>query len=343
VALNQTAAYPVIDATQVSEPRRAALALAARFGFSEERAGRLALVVTELATNLAKHATGGELLLRGIRRESSDAELDGVEVVTVDAGPGIPDVALSSRDGHSTAGTLGHGLGTIQRQSDLFEIHSVPTGTIALARVWREPPDRRVALPRHELGAIQVSKAGEDICGDDWDWRMRDERLAILVADGLGHGAAAHDASREAVMTFRRDHELSPARVINSVHGALRSTRGAAVAMIAIDLDRGVARYAGVGNIGAVIVHANATRQSLVSQNGTAGHTIPPLQEYNYPFAARSILVMYSDGLGTRWDLSAYPGLSVRHPSIIAAALYRDFSRKRDDVTVIVVKERPAR
>ncbi|MDQ3149386.1 MAG: ATP-binding protein, partial [Chloroflexota bacterium] len=211
MALNLTAAYPVVDLTQVSEPRRASAILAARLGFSEERAGRLALVVSELATNLAKHATGGELLLRGIRTEDSDADPDGVEVLAIDAGPGIPDLALSKVDGHSTAGTLGHGLGAIERQSDHFEIHTHPGGTVALSRVWRHPPVRARRQSRYEVGAVHVSKAGEDVCGDDWDWRAGDDRFALLVADGLGHGLAAHEAAREAVATFRREHELPPA------------------------------------------------------------------------------------------------------------------------------------
>jgi anti-sigma regulatory factor (Ser/Thr protein kinase) len=343
MALNLTAAYPVADASQVAEPRRASQTLAARLGFREERAGRLALIVSELATNLVKHATRGELLLRGIRAEASDAEPDGVEVIAIDAGPGIPNMALSQRNGHSTAGTLGHGLGILRRQSDFFDVYTTPGGTVALARVWREPPPASLRLPRHEIGAIHVSKAGEDVSGDAWDWRLRDERLSVMMADGLGHGPAAHEAAREAIATFRREHELAPARVIEDVHGALRATRGAAVVMITIDLARGVARYAAVGNISAVVVHANGTRHSLVSQNGTAGHTIPRLQEYNHPVPPQSILILASDGLGTHWDLAAYPGLRARHPSVIASVLYRDFTRKRDDVTVVVVKERPPR
>jgi anti-sigma regulatory factor (Ser/Thr protein kinase) len=343
VALNLTAAYPIVEQSQVAEPRRAAVMLAGRLGFSEERAGRLALVVSELATNLAKHALRGELILRGIRAEHADAEPDGVEVVAIDAGPGIPDIALSRTNGHSTAGSLGHGLSTIERQSDFFQLYTLPGGTITLARVWRTASDRSPQLPRYEVGAVQVSRVNEDVCGDDWDWRMRDDRLSVMVADGLGHGLPAHDASRAAIVTFRREHELPPARVIEDVHGALRATRGAAVAMIAIDPDRGIAKYAGVGNISGVLLNANGTRQSLISQNGTAGHTIPRLQEYTYPVAPRSILVMHSDGLGTHWDLAAYPGLRTRHPSIIAATLYRDFSRKRDDVTVIVIGERQPR
>jgi hypothetical protein len=51
---------------------------------------------------------------------------------------------------------------------------------------------------------------------------------------------------------------------------------------------------------------------------------------------------MSTDDLGTRWDLSAYPGLGQRDPSIIAAVLYRDFGRRRDDLPVVVACERYA-
>jgi len=48
-------------------------------------------------------------------------------------------------------------------------------------------------------------------------------------------------------------------------------------------------------------------------------------------------LIMYSDGLQSRWNLQDYPGLVHRHPAVIASVLHRDFCRGRDDVTVLVV------
>jgi len=338
--MNPTAAYPVEEDSQIGHARRAATAIAERLAFSPARAGQVALVVSELATNLARHAKRGEILLRPIRRDDREAGPDGIEVLAIDSGPGLPDVALSRRDGHSTAGTLGQGLGAIERQSDFFEIFTQPSGTVALARIWREPEPPAARQPRYLIGAVHVSKSGEDVCGDDWDWRMRDDRLAIFVADGLGHGLAAEEAARAAVRAFQHSHDEPPQRVIQDVHAGLRATRGAAVAMIAIDLERGVARYSGVGNISAVLHLETAVRQSLVSHNGTAGHTAPRIQEFTYPVPPRSIVIMHSDGLGTHWDLMSYPGLRTRHPSVIAGVLYRDFSRRRDDVTVVVAKER---
>jgi anti-sigma regulatory factor (Ser/Thr protein kinase) len=339
--MNPTAACPVEEASQIGHARRFATTLAERLAFSASRAGQVALVVSELATNLARYAQRGEILLRPIREDDSDSGPDGIEILAIDAGPGMPDAAVSRRDGHSTGGGLGQGLGAIERQSDFFQLYTRTSGTVALARLWREPHTAAVR-PRYEIGAVQVSKIGEDVCGDDWDWRMRNDRLAIMVADGLGHGLAAHEAARAAIRTFDQSHEQTPQLLMQDVHAALRATRGAAVAAIAIDLERGVARYSGVGNVSTVVFLATGTRQSLISHNGTAGHTAPRIQEFNYSVPPQSIVIMHSDGLGTHWDLAPYPGLRTRHPSVIAGVLYRDFSRRRDDVTVVVAKEREA-
>ena len=340
MALNIAAAQAVEDASQVAAARRAVLALANSFGFSEERAGQAALIVSELATNLAKHAKSGEILFRALRKEGSNGPAEGIEVLALDRGPGMPDLALARQDGFSTSGTLGHGLGSLERQSDSFQIYSHTSGTVAMAQLWsqRQPVAARQSL--YEIGAAMVTHPGEEICGDDWAWAMRDDRLALIVADGLGHGLAAHEAAAAATDVFHREHEQAPGRVIADVHAALRATRGAAVAMVSVDIDRALATYCGLGNISAVQMSGTDSRQSMVSQNGTAGHVASRIHEFNYPVPPRSMIVMYSDGLTSHWDLSRYPGLSTRHPSIIAGVLYRDFKRRRDDVTVVVAKQR---
>jgi anti-sigma regulatory factor (Ser/Thr protein kinase) len=338
--MNAAAAFPVTDISGVAAPRRTALWLAAQMGMSEERAGRAALIVSELGTNLVSHARGGEILFRVMC--STSGERDGMEVVAVDKGPGLGDPVRSRTDGYSTGGSLGYGLGTVERQSDFLDLYTHTNGTAIVASLCRdEPTRRRVGRSRYEVGAIQVAKTGEEVCGDAWSYRMRDGRLAVLVADGLGHGLHAHEAALAALDVFSREHEESPATVIADTHAALRPTRGAAVSMLALDLERGTASYAGVGNIAGAIVLPGGRRHHLVSHNGTAGHTAGRIQEFNYPVPAGSITILASDGLGTHWDLTTYPGLLLRGATTIAAILYRDFSRRRDDVTVVVIKERP--
>ena len=78
----------------------------------------------------------------------------------------------------------------------------------------------------------------------------------------------------------------------------------------------------------------------MISQNGTAGHVASRIHEFSYPVPPQSTLVMHSDGLASQRSLSPYPGLRTRHPSVIAGILYRDFSRRRDDVTIVIAKSR---
>ena len=337
--MNVATAFTVTESSQVGTARRAAQWLADQLGFSDERAGRAGLIASELGTNLVKHARGGEILVGTLT--SSTGERQGIEIVAVDSGPGIADVPRSRSDGFSTAGTLGHGLGAIERQADAFDLYTLPSGTSIVATVYRDarrPP--RPTDEQYEIGAVTVAKSGEEVCGDGWAWRGGGRRLSILVADGLGHGLHAHEAADAAVGVFAKVHEHSPSRVIGDVHAALRTSRGAAVAMLELDHERAAANYCGLGNISTTIVSPGGKQHHLVSQNGTAGHTAGRIQQFGYAVPAGSVIVMASDGLGTHWSLAHYPGLRLKRASTIAAILYRDFSRRRDDVTVVVAKER---
>jgi serine phosphatase RsbU (regulator of sigma subunit) len=212
-----------------------------------------------------------------------------------------------------------------------------PGGTVAMTRIWRPAPRREEDLL---VGGVSVPHPGEPVCGDDWAVRWRRRQGELLVADGLGHGIAASEAALQAVRVFLASNASSPVESVEELHQALRPTRGAAVAVAAIDLDRGLVKFAGLGNIGASIVTPERKRTSLVSQNGTAGHSARRFNEFSYPFKPGSLLVMFSDGLASGWDPAAYTGLWSYDPVVIAGVLYRDFSRNRDDVTVVAARER---
>ncbi len=318
----------VQDQSQIAEARRAAVALAQRQGFDEQAAGRVAIVATELATNLLKHAGGGELLVGSYEH--------GVECLALDRGPGMADLPASRRDGQSTTGSPGLGLGAIARLSQELDIYSRPgQGTAILARLQPagpEPPDEAL------WGAVSIAKAGEEVCGDAWSVQPQAGALRLLVADGLGHGPLAADAANAAVRAFADHHVRAPSACIEHIHVALRSTRGAAVAVADLDPDRGSVVFAGIGNIAGILYAGTALPRRMVSHNGTAGHMARRVQAFDYPFTGRPLVILCSDGLATSWTLDAYPGLSQRHPSLIAGILYRDFSRGRDDVTVLVAR-----
>jgi anti-sigma regulatory factor (Ser/Thr protein kinase) len=320
------------DTSQIGHARRRAFSLANSIGLSELHQGQLGIIVTEAATNIAAHAGKGEILLipwafRG------DA---GIDVVALDSGQGMADIGRSLEDGYSTAGTPGQGLGAISRLAGMLQIYSSPGhGTCLLARIIRESPTAATVGRDYVLGSVSLAVAGETQCGDAWDANFTAGRSIYIVADGLGHGPSAAEAAQEALRVFREAPHLPPARILADVHLALAKTRGAAVSIAEILTDKCVVNYAGVGNISSAIYDTGKTR-SMVSMNGTMGHTTGKIQQFSYPWRSTSTLIMHSDGLATRWNLEQYPGLSSRHPALIAGVLYRDFCRKRDDVTILV-------
>ncbi|HAZ48587.1 MAG TPA: serine/threonine protein kinase [Cyanobacteria bacterium UBA11369] len=330
-------ALPITETSQVGEARRVAVALATDLEFNETERGKVAIIVTELANNLIKHAKNGEIILRSLR---NNAEY-GIEIIGLDTGSGMGNVSQCLQDGFSTAGTSGTGLGAIGRQSTFFDIHSVPgVGTVLVAQLWSQK-NAGIALQNPEpleIGVVNLPKLEQEISGDDWAVVNLSNRSLVLVADGLGSGLLAAEAAREAVRIFRAKAALNPKIIMEMAHAALRSTRGAAVAIAEINRVEKTLRYVGIGNISGAIVTGNKS-QSMVSYNGTVGHQIRKIEEFIYPWSDRSLLIVHSDGLGTQWSLERYPGLISRHPAAIAATLYRDFKRSRDDVTVLVAKQ----
>ena len=320
------------DPSKVGEARRSANAIAESIGLSETEAGKFAILASEAATNIAKHAGHGQLVLRSLGGGAA-----GAEVIAIDHGPGIPDLDRALRDGYSTAGSSGTGLGAMSRLASTFDIYtSVGSGTVLVARLTRPAPAGRV---RHfDVGVVRVPKHGEAACGDDWGITVDEGgRAMVAVADGLGHGQSAADASRRAVDVAVDRSGDQPAMIVAQVHAALRSTRGAALAIAAIETTGTSVRYSGLGNISASLVSPGETK-SLVSYGGIAGHEARKIQEFAYDWPAGALLVMHSDGLSGRWDLTRYPGLAIRDPSVVAGVLYRDYSRGRDDSLVVVVR-----
>ncbi len=333
----QTVVVIVDDTSKVGDARRRAVSVAEKLGFDETKQGQAALVATEAAGNLFKHAGGGELIIQG--REHSEAG-EGLEILAVDSGRGMSDIGRCLADGYSTAGSPGNGMGAIGRLADATEIYSsADVGTVLWARLDRTPRPRAAFDRGLELGVVRVAAPHEEVCGDAWATIEADGHSMVLLVDGLGHGPSAAAAADEAVRVFRGQQAREPGQVIELLHAALRSTRGAAVAIARLNRVAGEVAYAGVGNISGVILNTQSgATTSMVSQNGTVGYAIRKIQVYRYPWTEESLLLMHSDGLATHWNLDRYPGLAQRHPSLVAGVLYRDHKRGRDDVTILAAR-----
>ena len=329
--LRQSIAIPVRELHDVGDCRRRALAIAKTVHFDETDAGKVALVVTEFATNLVKHAGGGTVLVRAL--QSGDDF--GLEVMSLDKGPGFnADQCL--RDGYSTSGSPGTGLGAVARLAKSLEVYSLPQrGSVLVAALW--PSIYGKATPDVTAGAICLPVDGEHECGDGWAIRYSSDHIRVVVSDGLGHGPLAAKATDSALSLFAVNDRSSPAQVIQTFHLALKPTRGAAIAIVDIDLVQNQATFAGIGNIGASLFTGVKSR-GMVSLNGIVGHQIARVAEFTYPCAPEDVLVLHSDGLSAHWKMEDYPGLAYRSPSLIAGVFYRDYRRVKDDATIVVLR-----
>ncbi|MEP7344378.1 MAG: ATP-binding SpoIIE family protein phosphatase [Gemmatimonadaceae bacterium] len=338
--LGQTACR-VSEVTEVGAVRRLAIQMAQDSGLNETDCGRVALSTTELAGNLLRHARDGEILLQPVRNSG----VMGIELLSVDRGPGMANPEQCLRDGFSTGVTLGTGLGAVRRLSSEFDLYSIPEiGTVVLSRVHCSTdatavPDQNPCLTLR-LGAVCQPLAGEIVCGDTWHLVEREGDAALILADGLGHGVLAAEASRSAVDAFR-NHAFGPLTLyMQHANEQLRITRGAAVAAVRLSRHSDGLTYAGLGNISGTIFSPDGTSRGLMSYNGTVGIDARRVRELQYEFRRDDLLVMHSDGLRSRWSMAERPGLLSRHPAVIAGVLYRDFRRAGDDVTVVVLQRR---
>ncbi|MFE2823325.1 ATP-binding protein [Streptomyces sp. NPDC059271] len=347
--------------------RLAASRLAERVGLGEHRTGEVTLAMSEAASNLAKHAVRGAILLRVVRA----ARHAGVEFLALDDGPGIRDVSSSLRDGYSTAGTMGVGLGMIARLSDAFDVHSIPgQGTVMLARFWPRSTQARPA----DLGTVTTNPVVEGLtrtisggqeCGDGWAARWdaaapalgstaepvasghdraatgctpyAGRAVLVMLCDGVGHGPLARRATQAAIRAFHTSPAHAPEDVMKDIHQALAATRGAAVAVARIEPDQKRVLFCGVGNIAATTVTA-AEKNSLPSVPGTAGHQTRTLRTITCELSADSALVLHSDGLSERWGPQDLPGLLDHSPGVIAGHLLRSAGKYHDDASVAVAK-----
>ncbi|GAA1915865.1 ATP-binding protein [Nocardioides marmoribigeumensis] len=317
----------VDDAAAVPGARRRAASLASTLGFPADVLGEVEIIASELATNLVKHGRGGDLVLRTTAAGT-------VQLLAIDSGPGTRDLAGLVRDGVSTTGTLGVGLGAVGRLADHLDLWSeVGRGAVVVAEVGPPP-----VAPRAPVGHLLRPLRGEIECGDAIAWRQVGATWLVAVADGLGHGPLAAEASGRAAHVLRTSPSTSPVELVGLMHRALAATRGAAVAVSRVDPDRGTVTHAAVGNVSGRLVDASGGTRALATQPGIVGHKLPRVRENAYPLDTARLLVLHSDGLTDKWSGSALPDVDVHGPDVCAAALVRDAGTRRDDAGVLTLR-----
>jgi anti-sigma regulatory factor (Ser/Thr protein kinase) len=333
--IRATQVVRIAEASEVASARRVAAQCADALHLSEVMAGRAAIVTMELATNLVKHGDGGWILFG-----SDESRPRTLSITAYDKGRGIPNVQAAMRDGYSTAGSPGTGLGAVKRSALSVDLYTLEgKGTVVHCLVGDEAPAPSPLVPgsRFSVAGVALPKPGETANGDSWGFARSGDTATIGVADGLGHGPLAATASAAAARIFASGGETALERLMEEAHGALRPTRGAAVGIARVHAALGRVDFIGAGNIAGTIVRDDSARK-VVSLPGIVGHEMRKLQTFSYPWDASSVLVLQSDGVSANWSHAAYPGLMQHEPAVIATVLYRDHCRGTDDATVVVAK-----
>ncbi len=327
--------FPVTDASCVGEARRHCAQAIAAWGWSDVEAGQLSLVVTELGSNLMRHAVGGQLWI------ALNPAWQEVEVIALDRGPGMADVQRSLTDGVSTgSGSPGTGLGAVRRLASDFDVHSSPAGTLVLARM-RPEGLARPAIARR-LGAVCLPAPGQACCGDGWALAHQDGDVALLVCDGLGHGPDAAAATQAALSAFARGPFTALPALLAQVHQAMQGTRGGAVFALRQPPAAGCAlHYGGAGNILGRAM-SGIFERGLVTPHGTAGVQMRRAEAAALELPRHALVLLHTDGVASRWPAAPLAALLPRDPTLLAAALAWTQARGRDDTTVVVLKQEEA-
>lgn len=324
------------DPSRIAEVRRAAALIGHAVKLTPELVAQASLVISELCTNILKYADRGTVLLRALCHQGTAYGLD---IVSVDRGPGIANVDVAFTDGFSTGGSLGVGLGTMRRAAALFDIYSAPgMGTAVLVRLL----EKKAATPPDDgfsVGSRMTPIRNEMVSGDSWSCLPFGSTMAVAIVDGLGHGPKAAEAAQAAIGAFHRSvRQVGPAQAIHVAHQALLSTRGAVMAVACMDEQAQTLRFAGLGNISAVVHGPGGAVVRLGSTDGTVGYGVRKARESSVAWTPQSTLILNTDGLSSRWTLAKHAGLLGCHPALIAAVLHRDFARNTDDATVVVIR-----
>jgi anti-sigma regulatory factor (Ser/Thr protein kinase) len=303
--------FVIADPADAGAVRRTVARYAGRLAAATVRTGPAELVATELATNLLRHAKPG--------------------------GSGIADLPAAVEGRTPTPGGLGRGLAAVRRAAAVFDVHSeVGRGTAVLAVVDLTGPDQPRPRPPRQWAGISVGLT--EACGDAWAAVETDGGLTVAVVDGLGHGPRASTAA-DAALAVLAAGPVALDRYLDRANAALRDTRGAAVAVCRIRPDRGELSHVGLGNISGRIVVDGGGR-GLASHPGTLGMstTVPRVPVTTHPCPPGATLVLWTDGLTSRLDPARDAALLARDPAVIAATLYREHSRERDDATIVVAR-----
>lgn len=327
----------ILHRTHVHAAAQTARSMAAAVGLGEEECEEIALVVTELATNLLTHASGGSLTLTSL--EANDCP-PGIQLETRDAGPGIIDVNQAMTDGFSTAGGLGYGLGTINRIMDEFDLKSpcnAARGTYICTRKWLKSKRLKTTPCPLVFGTATRPHPRMRENGDAFVIKQDNEHTLLGVIDGLGHGPEAFQAAQAARNCVEAHWDQPLVDLFRSVGHACSATRGVVMGLARIDWTCQQLSFAGIGDVEARLCNPFKSI-GIISRRGIVGHNAPKPLIIQHPWERDNILVLHSDGLSSTWQWKDFAHLATQPPQKLAQHLLLALGKDTDDASIAVGK-----
>jgi anti-sigma regulatory factor (Ser/Thr protein kinase) len=320
---------------EVGSARQLAMDCAESLGFPHEVCARMALVASELATNLVKHAHGGQVVLTPLNED----DRKGLQIETLDNGPGIADINEALTDGFSTSGSCGYGLGSVNRLMDELDIRSQRNqGTHVTCRKWLRDYSRSTLPCPVDIGVASRPKPGFDLNGDDFVIQRWEQCVLVGVIDGLGHGEPAHKASKAARVYVENHFDQPLARIFAGTGFACRGTRGCVMALALLDWGRGTLQFASIGNIEARVISRSGPLNFNV-RRGIIGLNAPEPMVTHHDWEPENLLLLHSDGIPTHWSWEDLPELTEQPASEVARGVLRALAKDIDDATALVLKQ----
>lgn len=305
-------------------------------GFNDLVSEELVIVTKELASNLLKHAKRGILIFTPMTCDKKT----GIQIESIDDGPGIKDIEQAIMDRFSSAGSLGIGLGAVNRMMDEFKVipkTGLREGTHIICRRWVAGKSNLREKCPLGFGAATRPHPKETVNGDCFVIKHRDGIALTAVIDGVGHGYLAAKAAEAARQYIENHFDQSLPDIFSGIGRTCRNTRGVVVAIARFDWFHEELTFASVGNI-EVRVFDSPEKFNFIVRRGIVGSNAPNPVVTHHKWHAGNVMVLHSDGLSSRWKWKDFSLFKNKPAQAIAGQILRTLTKGHDDATVVVVK-----
>lgn len=332
---------------QIFSVKRDIAKFAKELGFSDKEIDEISIAVIELGENLITHnVIEGEIIYSSFE----EGKKKGLEIISIDKGPGIASIEAVMEDGFSSKKSLGIGLGAVKRMMSELSIESsvkylqssidfsenLPSTKI-IARKIIKPKDKEIShlSKKTTFSLFTRSKIGEKYNGDNYILKSFDNKTLFGVIDGLGHGIGASEASNIARISILEHFSEELDVIVEFLHQKLKKTRGVALSLGLIDYELEVFKYVGIGNVLARIFNAPAPIRPL-NYNGTLGVSLRKYKIFDYPWDQNNVIILTSDGISSKYVLDDFFDVLYQHSMKIGQRIFKKFGKYYDDATILI-------